>query len=89
MQFSTVTQKICKPERVPVPNNLVLGFWVVIVRIIIVQVLGKFLVIKYLDPLGNLHFPIMVEIDGPGARLRTSSGVPCVVSWVRSGVFRD
>ena len=33
--------------RVHVPNNLVLGFWVIIV---IVQVLGKHMIIRYLDP---------------------------------------
>ena len=29
------------------PNNLVLGFWVII---IIVQALGKYVMIRYLDP---------------------------------------
>ena len=33
--------------RVHVPNNLVLGFWVIV---IIVQVLGKYMIIRYLDP---------------------------------------
>ena len=33
--------------RVQVPNNWVLGFWVIV---IIVQVLGKFMIIRYLDP---------------------------------------
>ena len=34
-------------QRVQVPNNLVLGFWVIV---IIVQVLGKYMIIGYLDP---------------------------------------
>ena len=36
-------------QRVHVPNNLVLGFWVIV---IIVQVLGKYsyIIIEYLDP---------------------------------------
>ena len=34
-------------QRVRVPNNLVLGFWVIV---IIIQVLGKYMVISYLDP---------------------------------------
>ena len=29
------------------PKNLVLGFWVIV---IIVQVLGKYLIIRYFDP---------------------------------------
>ena len=33
--------------RVHVPNNWVLGFWVIV---IIVQVLGKYMIIKCLDP---------------------------------------
>ena len=33
--------------RVQVPNNVVLGFWVIV---IIVQVLGKYMIIRYLDP---------------------------------------
>ena len=33
--------------RVQVPNNWVLGFWVIV---IMVQVLGKYMIIKYLDP---------------------------------------
>ena len=33
--------------RVHVPNNLVLGIWVIV---IIVQVLGKYMIIRYLDP---------------------------------------
>ena len=33
--------------RVHVPNNQVLGFWVIV---IIVQVLGKYIIIGYLDP---------------------------------------
>ena len=33
--------------RVHVPNNLVLGIWVIG---IIVQVLGKYMIIGYLDP---------------------------------------
>ena len=33
--------------RVHVPNNWVLGFWVIV---IIVQALGKYMIIRYLDP---------------------------------------
>ena len=33
--------------RVHVPNNWLLGFWV---KVIIVQVLGKYMIIGYLDP---------------------------------------
>ena len=36
-------------QRVHVPNNEVLGFWVIVV---IVQVLGKYMIIRYLDPEG-------------------------------------
>ena len=35
------------PLRVHVPNNKVLRFWV---TVIIVQVLGKYMIIRYLDP---------------------------------------
>ena len=34
-------------QRVHVPNNLVLGIWAIV---IIVQVLGKYMIIRYLDP---------------------------------------
>ena len=34
-------------QRVQVPNNLVLGFWVVGIA---VQVLGQYMIIRYLDP---------------------------------------
>ena len=34
-------------QRVHVPNNKVLGFWVIV---ILVQVLGKYMIIGYLDP---------------------------------------
>ena len=34
-------------QRVQVPNNLVLGFWVIV---ILVQGLGKYVIIRYLDP---------------------------------------
>ena len=37
----------CRPLRVQVPNILVLGVWVIV---IIVQVLGKYMIIRYLDP---------------------------------------
>ena len=37
----------CQAQRVHVPNNEVLGFWVIV---IIVQVLGKYMIIMYLDP---------------------------------------
>ena len=33
--------------RVQVPNNLVLGLWVIV---IIIQVLGKYMIIGYMDP---------------------------------------
>ena len=33
--------------RVQVPNNEVLGFWVIM---ILVQVLGKYMIFRYLDP---------------------------------------
>ena len=36
-----------RAQRVHVPNNLVLGFWA---RVIIVQVLRKYMIIGYLDP---------------------------------------
>ena len=34
-------------QRVHVPNNQVLGIWAIVV---IVQVLGKYMIIRYLDP---------------------------------------
>ena len=37
-------------QRVQVPNNQVLG---VRITVIIVLVLGKYMIIEYLDPLGN------------------------------------
>ena len=37
----------CLTQRIHVPNNEVLGFWVVVA---IVQVLGKYMIFKYLDP---------------------------------------
>ena len=37
-------------QRVHVPNNLVLGFWVMVV---IVQVLGRYMIIRYLDHQGK------------------------------------
>ena len=36
-------------QRVHVHNNLVLGIWVIV---IIVQVLGKYMIIGYVDPQG-------------------------------------
>ena len=36
-------------QRVHVPNNLVLGLWVIV---IIAQVLGKYMMMGYLDPSG-------------------------------------
>ena len=36
-------------QRVQVPNNLVFGFRVIV---ILVQVLGKYMITRYLDPLG-------------------------------------
>ena len=36
-----------KSQRVQLPNTGVLGFWVIV---IIVQVLGKYMIIWYLDP---------------------------------------
>ena len=38
------------PLRVKVPNNWVLR---VLVLVVIVQVLGKYMIIRYLDPLGS------------------------------------
>ena len=38
---------LTKTQRVHVPNNWVLGIWVIL---IIVQVLGKYMIIRYLDP---------------------------------------
>ena len=38
---------VCDFQRVHVPNNLVLGFWVIE---IIVPVLGKDMTTRYLDP---------------------------------------
>ena len=32
--------------RVQVPNNLILGFWVIV---IVVQILGKYMILRYLD----------------------------------------
>ena len=37
----------CVTRRVQVPNNWVLGFWAIGM---IVQVLGKYMIIRYLDP---------------------------------------
>ena len=39
-----------RTQRVQVPNNLVLGFWVIVV---IVLDLGKYMIIRYLDLQGN------------------------------------
>ena len=36
-------------QRVHVPNNLVPGIWVIV---IVVQVLSKYMIIRYLDPEG-------------------------------------
>ena len=36
--------------RVQVPNNSGSGFWAIV---IIVEVLGKYMIIKYLDPSGS------------------------------------
>ena len=41
---------LCVPQRVHVPNNWVLGDWLIG---IVVQVLGKYTIIGYLDPLGS------------------------------------
>ena len=35
------------PQRVHVPNIWVVGFWVIV---IMVQVLGRYMIIRYLDP---------------------------------------
>ena len=46
----TLSPKVHKwylSQRVHVPNNWVLGFWVIV---IVVQVLGKYMIIRYLDP---------------------------------------
>ena len=37
----------CLTQRVHVPNNKVPGIWVIV---IIVQVSGKYMIIRYLDP---------------------------------------
>ena len=42
-----VTCRVEQTQRVQVPNNLVLGCWVIGM---IVQVLGKYVIIRYLDP---------------------------------------
>ena len=47
---------IPKTQRVQVPNNKVLGFWVIVT---IVQVLGKYMIIRYLDSSGNLTWRVM------------------------------
>ena len=39
--------RVSVARRVQVPNNLVLGFWVIVT---IVHVLGKYLIIGYLGP---------------------------------------
>ena len=41
------TSSVSLSQRVQVPNNWVLGFFVIV---IIVQVLGKYMIIRYLDP---------------------------------------
>ena len=41
-------------QRVQVPNNWVLEFWVIG---IVVQALGKYMIIRYLDPQGNRNEP--------------------------------
>ena len=47
--------------RVHVPNNWVLGFWVVMV---IVQVLGQYMIIGYLDPQGSrLSTKVQAEVS--------------------------
>ena len=38
------------PQRVQVPNDEVLGFWVVV---LLAQALGKYMIIRYLDPWGS------------------------------------
>ena len=45
--------------RVHVPNNWVLGFWVIV---IIVQVLGKYMIIGYLDPYGYI-IPVSISLS--------------------------
>ena len=45
MQWLTSAQPLT--QRVHVPNNQVLGIWV---PVILVQVLGKYIIIGYLDP---------------------------------------
>ena len=39
------THEICAAQMVQVPNNLVFGF-----RAILIQILGRYLCIRYLDP---------------------------------------
>ena len=41
------SQNAGSSQRVHVPNNLVPGFWVIV---IIVQALGEYMIIRYLDP---------------------------------------
>ena len=48
-------------QRVHVPNNLVLGIWVIV---IIVQVLGKYMTIRYLDPLTNMKAEMGTLLQG-------------------------
>ena len=48
------------PGRVQVPNYWVLGFWVIV---IIVQVLGKYMNIGYLDPQGCSFSTIGDEVS--------------------------
>ena len=42
-----LSAKLELPQRVQIPNNKGLGFWVIV---IIAQVLGKYMMIRYLDP---------------------------------------
>ena len=48
-------------HRVQVPHNQVLGFWVIV---ILVQVLGKYMIIRYLDPLRMSAAPAWARLQG-------------------------
>ena len=64
-------------QRVHVPNNWVLGIWVIV---IIVQVLGEHMMIRYLDPYGYNKGPSNYQYDGPSVLACSSVGfyiTPC------------
>ena len=67
------------PQRVQVPNNLVLGFWAIV---IIMQVLGEYMIIRYLDPqgliLGKIE-PLLVALNPKPETLNPKWGLRCPV----------